>query len=687
MTTELLAWLIDATLATSLAAIAVLLLRKPLQLWLGAEIAYRMWIVIPLATIGAGFSLPQPTPAVQGMASVATVSASPIVVSVVSSVSSVASDRWLLAAWLIGACALLTVFFWQQRRFIARLRLRKDEHGVWRSGIADAMPSVLGVLRQKLVLPANFEADYSVEEQHLVLAHERMHQQRRDPWALALCALLRTLFWFNPILQFAAIRFRRDIELACDAAVLRTQQVSRQRYAAALLKAHIAEGALPVGCLWNQTPPMKERIMLLKQAVPARTARLVGAILVALAAIGATGLALAGHDSAKQTADALAAGSDNRAPFYQIKLDMSVDGKPVAHPTVIARSGDEAMVKIDENGTAWGMKFQVEPEPGSKSHAVRIAGDVIGADEKHVIGHVNLGITPGTPGVIAMNDKSGGPAYRIEATVTDAPPPPPPPLPPPMPPLPPDAAMAPLPPPPPPPAPGMHGQPPAPPPPRIEERIVIRNGHGHGEGVAPEPPLPPLPPQPGVQQEQEVIINGPEGTTAPEAPLPPLRPSTKERRVIVTVESKHGTPPTPPPPPSVPPPGDAPPPPTPPPGQTMPPQPPAPPQPMSATPTPRNPNAVASTNPKAIAMPPPAYPGPALARHMEGKVLVELLIGSDGSVKNAKIVQATPTHVFDQSALAAASKWKFQPATSRGQAVEARVRVPIEFALTAKRGA
>ncbi len=700
MTTELLAWLIDATLATSLAALAVLLLRKPLQRFLGAEIAYRLWVVIPLAAIAAGFSLPQPAPSVQGATPVVAVSASPVVVSVVSTVRSVASDRWLLVAWLLGACALLAVFVWQQRRFIARLRLRQDAQGVWRSGIADAMPSVLGVLRQKLVLPANFESDYSAEEQQLVLAHERMHQQRRDPWALALCALLRTLFWFNPILQFAATRFRRDIESACDAAVLRTQPVSRQRYATALLKAHIAAGALPVGCLWNQTPPMKERIMLLKQAVPARTARLAGAILVAFAAIGATGLALAGHDSAKQTADALAARSDAHAPFYQVKLDMSVDGKPVAHPTVIARSGDEAMVKIDENGKAWGLKFQVAPEPGSKSHAVRIAGDVIGADEKHVIGHVNLGMTPGTPGVIAMNDKSGGPAYRIEATVTAAPPPPQPPMPP----------MAPLPPLPPPP-PDAHGKamvPPPPPPPAPGERREIRivtGGPGDapgGERIDSDEGLPEVDAVPGQHREvretrtcstpdaqghktcdvrREVRIVSSGEAMAP----PPPDANAKGRRVIVTVESKHDMtpPPSPPLPPLPPDAANAPQPPAtppPPPGQTMSPQP------MGAVPAAKmSSSAIASTDAQLIESVPPEYPSLALARRMEGRVVVEMLIDADGNVERAKVVQAGPTHAFDQSALAAISKWKFRPATSQGQAIETRVQKTFDFALSPKR--
>lgn len=556
MKTELLAWLINATVATSLASIAVLLMRKPLQRRLGAEIAYRLWIVMPLATLFAAFSLPRTVPVAAAAAqTAAAATATPsILVRVNAALAGSAADRWLIATWLLGACALSCVLVWQQRRFVSRLKLRRDGAGIWRSSMRDAAPAVLGLLRPRLVLPEGFESDYDVEERRLVIAHERMHQRRRDPLALAVCAGMRTLFWFNPIVHVAATRFRRDIESACDAAVLRANPGSRRRYADALLKTQIATGALPVGCLWHHTPPLKERIMLLKNAIPARRAHVAGAILVALAALGIAGFAMAEHDASRRTADALAASPANGAPFYMVKLDMSVDGKPVAHPSVIARAGDEAMVKIDEQGKAWGFRFHVAPEQGSKNKAVRIDGEVFGADEKHVVGHANLGMTPGTPGVIAMMDKAGGPAYRIVATVTDAPRPPPPPAPP-LPPPPPGAAMAP---PPPPMPPGQPGQ-------QEERVIVMRGGPGGDAAVAPLPPLPPesadAPRGPMQTEEREVIVTTPGSGVAPESPLPPLPPNAKGRRVIVTVESKHGGMTPPPPPPDVPPTPDTPPPP------------------------------------------------------------------------------------------------------------------------------
>ena len=68
MKTELLAWLINASFATSLASVAVLGLRKRVQRWPGAEIAYRLWMVVPLAAIVALFSPPRLAPATTSIA-------------------------------------------------------------------------------------------------------------------------------------------------------------------------------------------------------------------------------------------------------------------------------------------------------------------------------------------------------------------------------------------------------------------------------------------------------------------------------------------------------------------------------------------------------------------------------------------------------------------------------------------
>ena len=78
---------------------------------------------------------------------------------------------------------------------------------------------------------------------------------------------------------------------------------------------------------------------------------------------------------------------------------------------------------------------------------------------------------------------------------------------------------------------------------------------------------------------------------------------------------------------------------------------------------------------------PPAYPKRALRSGIEGIVTVEFTITTDGSVKDAEIIEAEPPNIFDKSVLRAISKWKFNPDMVDGQPVEKRARQDIKFTL------
>jgi protein TonB len=78
-------------------------------------------------------------------------------------------------------------------------------------------------------------------------------------------------------------------------------------------------------------------------------------------------------------------------------------------------------------------------------------------------------------------------------------------------------------------------------------------------------------------------------------------------------------------------------------------------------PAPKPAAAAASTALKVVSAPSPRYPPEALRAGTSGEVLVELTIGTDGSVTNARVVRATPARVFDREALNAVRRWKFEP--------------------------
>ena len=83
----------------------------------------------------------------------------------------------------------------------------------------------------------------------------------------------------------------------------------------------------------------------------------------------------------------------------------------------------------------------------------------------------------------------------------------------------------------------------------------------------------------------------------------------------------------------------------------------------AAAPAPAAARAAAPTL-RVVSAPSPRYPPEALRAGTSGEVLVEITVGPDGSVTNARVVRATPPRVFDREALNAVRRWKFEPIDS-----------------------
>ena len=83
------------------------------------------------------------------------------------------------------------------------------------------------------------------------------------------------------------------------------------------------------------------------------------------------------------------------------------------------------------------------------------------------------------------------------------------------------------------------------------------------------------------------------------------------------------------------------------------------PAPVTPAPAPR----VANTL-RPISTPGPDYPREAQRRRRAGSVEVEFTVDVDGSVSNARVVNADPPRVFDREALQAVNRWRFQPVSS-----------------------
>ncbi len=100
-------------------------------------------------------------------------------------------------------------------------------------------PLIAGILQPVVVIPAGADAEFSIEEWRMMLAHEAAHLARRDLWLALVPTLAQTLFFFFPLLWGACREWTIAREAACDAQALKMTDESPVRYGHMLLKVAI----------------------------------------------------------------------------------------------------------------------------------------------------------------------------------------------------------------------------------------------------------------------------------------------------------------------------------------------------------------------------------------------------------------------------------------------------------------
>lgn len=76
----------------------------------------------------------------------------------------------------------------------------------------------------------------------------------------------------------------------------------------------------------------------------------------------------------------------------------------------------------------------------------------------------------------------------------------------------------------------------------------------------------------------------------------------------------------------------------------------------------------------------PSYPAIAARAGISGVVVVECVIGSDGTIRDPRVVRSSFA-AFNQPALDAVSQWRFAPGTLHGRAVDTYFELTVTFTL------
>jgi len=170
------------------------------------------------------------------------------------------SDIYLPIAikfWLIIAIAILLFaavgYFTLRRRVAASIKVADNLY------VCDDIqkPFILGILRPRIYLPSGMED----ETKSCVIAHEQAHLRRGDHLWKPLGFFLAAVSWFNPLIWLGYLLLCRDLESACDEAVVeRMDAAGRTAYSQALLSCATGHKIITVCPLAFGEIGVKERV-------------------------------------------------------------------------------------------------------------------------------------------------------------------------------------------------------------------------------------------------------------------------------------------------------------------------------------------------------------------------------------------------------------------------------------------
>ncbi len=196
----------------------------------------------------------------------------------------------------LGGAALMAAWFIFVNLALRRkLKAARELKGVdcplpvyWSDALSS--PCLCGVLRPRIyVTPAAVE---SPDRLRHVLAHELTHYRQKDHWWALLRCVCLCLYWFDPLVWWAAALSRQDGELACDEGAIRAlgegERISYGRTLVAMIAAGRTSLLQTATTMTGGKRKVRERIKLIARRPKTVIAVALVLVLIVGGAVGCT---------------------------------------------------------------------------------------------------------------------------------------------------------------------------------------------------------------------------------------------------------------------------------------------------------------------------------------------------------------------------------------------------------------
>ena len=178
--------------------------------------------------------------------------------------------------WLVGVLLLALYFFISYFRSMRKFRMSIPDNTpyiqnwltahqisrplVVRSSDLISSPLTYGILHPVILLPKKLDRNDQAALKY-VLTHEYVHIRRFDAITKILFAAVLCIHWFNPFVWVMYVLANRDIELSCDAWVIRMMgEKKRSSYALMLIKMEERRNGMSALCNHFGKNAISERI-------------------------------------------------------------------------------------------------------------------------------------------------------------------------------------------------------------------------------------------------------------------------------------------------------------------------------------------------------------------------------------------------------------------------------------------